>query len=260
VSWREWARSRIKESWEHHGIQAGLVFCGIGGANIGIFWTLYYRLRGKTEEWYGARTPDFDPDQVQTWCVQTHEGQEALCARLSEQVQIAQMRSAFHFDLFGHYSSEHFAAISVAFWASIFTAACLAYLVKKGWENAHNVMAAAFIAFSISVAFYGGYPALAKHEDNITDNEFLYLEHQNLVQEIRTFAVTGDLRHEDHIEMTPETENEEEKTLLKEMTFAHYIGHIDERLRVLNRIPLEFDASQIDLGSTKFLETQAEVK
>ena len=191
-----------------------------------------------------------------------------MCARLGEQALTAQMRSTFHFDLFSHYSSEHFAAISVAFWASIFTAACLAYLVKKGWESAHNVMSTAFVGFSISVAFYGGYPALAKHEDNITDNEFLYLEHQNLLQSIRTFCVTGTVPRRVMVEIAPEKPETPpipedpvgEVQQWEQMTFESYISYVDERLRTLNRIPMEFDASQIDIGSTKFLETQAEIQ
>lgn len=269
MSWRSWVTEQLKKSWDHNGIQAGLVFCGIGATGLGIFWFLYFRLREKTGEWFHARTPELDQQQLYNWCIATNEGQEPLCSRLAEQALTAQMRSTFHFDLFAHYTSEHFAAISVAFWASIFTAACLAYLVKRGWENAHNVMATAFVGFSISVAFYGGYPALAKHEDNITDNEFLYLEHQNLFQSIRTFCVTGTVPRRLQVEIGtrgPEAESEilvdpvEKVEQWEQMTFENYVGYVDERLRQLNRIPLEFDASQIDIGSTKFLETQADMQ
>lgn len=267
MSWKTWVKERLKESWEHNGIQAALVFAGIGVAGLSIFWFLYFGLREKTQEWYTARTPEFDAEKVYKWCIDTHESHEAMCSRLAEQALTAKMRATFHFDLFSHYSSEHFAAISVAFWASIFMAACLAYLVKKGWESAHNVMSTAFVGFSITVAFYGGYPALAKHEDNITDNEFLYLEHQNLLQSIRTFCVTGTVPKTVMVDISSDGPDEppipedpiEEVHEWKHMTFQTYISYVDERLRALNRIPMEFDASQIDIGSTKFLETQAEI-
>jgi len=268
VSWKTWLKDQFKRSWEHNGIQAAMVFCGIGAAGLGIFWFLNVRLREKTAEWYHDRTPAFDPDKIYEWCVATHESHEAMCGRLAEQALTAKMRATFHFDLFSYYSAEHYAAISVAFWASIFTAACLAYLVKRGWENAHNVMATAFVGFSITVAFYGGYPALAKHEDNITDNEFLYLEHQNLLQSMRTFCVTGTVPRRVMVEVAPDKPDAplapedpvEQGERWEEMTFQTYIGYVDERLQTLNRIPMEFDASQIDIGSTKFLETQAEMQ
>lgn len=261
MGWREWVWKRLTDSWKHQGIQRAVVFCGIAVVSISMFWTLYIRLRDKTQEWHDARTPELDEGKLVEWCVAAHPKQEILCNRLGEQAATAEARMNFHFDLFGHYVSEHFAAISLAFWAGIMTAACLAYLVKKGWEHAHDVMSTAFVAFSICVAFYGGYPALAKHEDNITDNEFLYLEHQNLLSEIRTFCVTGE--HKAPTSSNPVmgflTDIDEHEHKHEVMEFEDYVHHVDARLRTLNRIPLEFDASQIDIGSTKFLETQAEV-
>lgn len=234
-------RARVAElcraGWENRLLPRALMFGGIGLVSIVTFWFLYYNLRTQTTHWKAMRSMKFDHGQVEQWCLASNPGQDHLCERLAEQSALAQLRSDFHFDLFSYYTSLHFASISVAFWASIFAAACLAYLVKHGWEHASHWVSTAFVGFSITLAFYRGYPLLAKHEDNLKDNHLLFLEHQNLVQEIRSFCATG--RAHDNIE-----------------DLSSFVEHIDDELMEKNRIPLEFDATQIDVGSAAFLEQQ----
>lgn len=223
--------------WANRLVPRALVFVGIGGCATIIFWILFWNLRSQTVHWQEMRSMKFDEAQVQRWCETSHAGQEILCQRLAEQATVAQLRADFHFDLFSYYTSLHFASVSVAFWASIFTAACLAYLVKHGWEHANHWVSTAFVAFSITLAFYRGYPLLAKHDQNLKDNHLLFLEHQNLVQEIRSFCATGSAHGgiEDLVK---------------------FVVHVDDELVQKNRIPLEFDATQIDVGSAAFLEQQ----
>jgi hypothetical protein len=237
MSAREVLRRTVRELWENKLLPRAIVFAAIGVAGSTTFWLLYYNLRTQTLRWQEMRSMKFDNDQLEQWCLGSHPNMGSLCTRLSEQASLAQIRSEFHFDLFSYYTSLHFASISVAFWASVFAAACLAYLVKHGWEHASHWVATAFVAFSITLAFYRGYPLLAKHEDNLKDNHLLFLEHQNLVQEIRSFCATG-VAHGD----------------VKEL--PEFVVHVDEELTKLNRIPLEFDATQIDVASAALLDAQ----
>ena len=69
----------------------------------------------------------------------------------------------------------------MTFACSILAAALVTAIVRKGWDNTHNYICTAFLAFTIDVAFFGGYPRLASHDDNVKDNEFLFLAHGNLV-------------------------------------------------------------------------------
>jgi hypothetical protein len=237
VGLKELLRRLIRSGWDNRLVPRVLVFMGIGGIATITFWVLYYNLRTQTLRWQAMRTMKFDNAQLEQWCVVANPGKEGLCTRLAEQASLAQLRADFHFDLFSYYTSLHFASVSVAFWASIFAAACLAYLVKHGWEHANHWMSTAFVAFSITLAFYRGYPLLAKHEENLKDNHLLFLEHQNLVQKIRSFCATGHA-HDDIEDLVT------------------FVMLVDEELVAKNRIPLEFDASQIDVASSVFLESQ----
>lgn len=229
----------VSEDSEHHLLQRAFLFAGLGIAGVVMFWFLYLRWRGNTEKWFEKRNLELDNQVVYNWCVDLHTGQEALCSRLAEQAGLAEIRAIFHFDLFSHYASEHFASASVAFWAAVFVAACLAYIAKKGWETTHNVVTTCFIAFSIHLAFFQGFPMLAKHVENISENERLYLDHMNLRQEIRTYVVTG-MAHDEPMDLDA------------------FVSHIDTRLIELNRIPLEFDASKVNAGAVNLLEHQPE--
>lgn len=224
--------------WENRLLPRALVFGGIGATSLGTFWLLFWNLRTQTLRWQEMRTAKFDADRLHEWCLASHPGADALCTRLSEQAFLAQLRSDFHFDLFSYYTSLHFASVSVAFWASIFAAACLAYVTRHGWDRASYWMSTAFVGFSITLAFYRGYPLLAKHEENLRDNHLLFLEHQNLAQEVRSFCATGSAHGEPS-------------------ELADFVAHVDEKLMEKNRIPLEFDATQIDVGSAAFLKQQS---
>lgn len=234
MEWRKHFLQLLGNGWRSFIIPRMLVFFTLKVTSLVMFWHLYGNLRSQTRLWVDMRTMHFDHAQVQEWCAASNPDLEDLCERLAEQAALTQLRSEFHFDLFSYYTSLHFASISVAFWASIFAAACLIYLVKQGWQNSNGWVSTAFIAFSMLVAFYRGYPLLAKHDQNLRDNHILFLEHQNLVQEIRSFCATG---------VAHGTIDDLRK----------FIMHVDEKLIETNKIPLEFDATQIDVGSAALL-------
>lgn len=234
----------LKGLWGKEVFRCFLIFVTIIGNMVGTFWFLYHRLRTKTSVWATDREAAFDGD-ITDVCLTAHPGQDILCGRLAEQHDMAIIRAKFHADLFSHYISEHFAAISVTFACGILTAATVTYIVRHGWENSHNYVNTAFIAFSICVAFFGGYPQLAQHSENVKDNEFLFLAHGNLVGEIRTYCATG----------TAHPTDEEQPTV---DSLAAFVVHVDAKLFKMNRIPLEFDAGAVDLGTTKFMELQPE--
>ena len=101
-----------------------------------------------------------------------------------------------------------------------------------------------FVASTLATSFFGGYPQLAQHSENVKENEQLFLEHGNLAGEMRTFAVTQRGRSEDGQESVADLSD-----------FIHYV---DRRLAAMNHIPLEFDASAVNLGAEKFMELQPE--
>lgn len=208
-------RQALQAFWARRELRQATVFCVIGGCTIILFWILYFHLRSKVLGWDRLKSVAFDEKILLETCA-PHD----LGPRLVEQAILAHSRSRFHFELFAHYTAEHFAALSTAFGTSVFAAACVAYLAKRGWANAHEFVVTSFIALSISVAFYGGYPALVKHDSNLADNKRLYLDHQNLLQEIQTFCVSeGDSRE--------------------------FVQLVDAQLRELNHISIEFDPTQI---------------
>lgn len=232
----------LKERWAKELNRCAVLFVAVLGVNNGIFWFLYYNLRQKTSTWPNQRLATLEID-LKTQCGTLYES-EALCARLTEQHDIAIVRSMFHADLFSHYIAEHFAALSVTFACSILAAALAAAIVRRGWDNTHKYIRTAFVAFTIGVAFFGGYPKLASHEDNLKDNEFLFLAHGNLVSEIRSFCATG------------RSPGDEETEPVEDL--HDFIHQTDVKLRKYNRIPLEFDANAVDFGSAKFMELQPE--
>lgn len=236
-------RAWLKALWAKELARCAALFTFIMVNNVGTFWFLYWRLRTKSAQWPHDRLGALEFD-VQEVCLGAHPGADVLCARLTEQQEVAIVRGMFHADLFSHYISEHFAALSMTFACSIFVAASLTYIVRKGWDNSHNYMNTSFIAFAICVAFFGGYPQLAQHNDNVKENELLMLKHGNLVNGIRSFAATGVAKMEG--EQEPVTD------------LADFIHHVDKELVEMNHIPLEFDASAVDVGSSKFIEMQPE--
>ncbi len=232
--------ARVVSSEENdHLIQRSFALVCIGLSGAAMFWVLYSRWRTTTQKWFEGRNIEYDNSVIEQWCNVKHPGQESLCARLAEQAGLAQVRTAFHFDLFSHYASEHFASLSVAFFAAVLAAACLAFISKEGWKNTHNTITMFFIGFSILLAFFRGFPYLAQHEQNIHENERLYLEHMNLRQEIRSYCATGKVPEE-------------------AVELEDYVVRIDAKLRELNRVPLEFDASKVDVGATSLMEAPSE--
>lgn len=236
-------RAWIKEKWGHEPSRCFVLFFFIIGTNLGIYWSLYQGLHQKALQWPKDRAASLTND-IREMCLGSYPASQDLCNRLGEQYDLVVIRAFFHSRLFSHYIAEHFAALSLTFACSILTAASVAYISRKGWEHTHNYVLTAFLAFSLSAAFFGGYPQLAQHDKNVKDNEALFLEHGNLAGEMRSFAVTQRGRKQDGEEAVAD--------------LAEFIHYADVRLAKMNRIPLEFDSSAVDLGSTKFMELQPE--
>jgi len=210
---------------------------------LGVFWFLYFGLHGKARQWPKDRNGALTND-IREMCMGSYPESTAMCGRLGEQYDITVVRAFFHADLFSHYIAEHFAALSLTFACGIFTAAALVIISRKGWENTNNYVLTFFIASTLATSFFGGYPQLASHTENVQENEKLFLEHGNLAGEMRTFAVTQRGRSDDGQEAVKD--------------LAEFIHYIDRKLAAMNHIPLEFDASAVNLGAEKFMELQPE--
>jgi hypothetical protein len=236
-------RAWIKEQWGKETVRCIALFFTLMSAYVGTFWFLYFGLHNKSQQWPKDRAAAL-PGDIREMCLGSYPDSTAMCNRLGEQYDVTVVRAFFHPDLFSHYIAEHFAALSLTFACGIFTAASLVIISRKGWEHTHNYVLTFFIASTLATSFFGGYPQLASHTENVQDNEQLFLEHGNLAGEMRTFAVTQRGKAEDGQDTVED--------------LAEFIHYIDRKLAAMNHIPLEFDASAVNLGAEKFMELQPE--
>jgi hypothetical protein len=236
---RDW----IKKMWAVEMVRCATLFATLMSIYLGTFWFLYYGLHGKAQQWPKDRAAALTTD-IREMCLGSYPDMQPMCNRLGEQYDIVVVRTFFHANLFSHYIAEHFAALSMTFACGIFTAAALVIISRKGWEHTHNYVLTFFIASTLATSFFGGYPQLASHTENLQDNEKLFLEHGNLANEMRSFAVTQKSRADDGQEPVED--------------LAEFIHYVDRKLAAMNHIPLEFDASAANLGAEKFMELQPE--
>jgi hypothetical protein len=233
----------LKEQWNKEMVRCLALFTALMGTYVGMFWFLYFSLHRKAQQWPKDRNAAL-PADIREMCLGSYSESQAMCSRLGEQYDLTVVRAFFHADLFSHYIAEHFAALSLTFACAIFTAAALVIISRKGWEHTHNYVLTFFVASTLATSFFGGYPQLAQHSENVKENEQLFLEHGNLAGEMRTFAVTQRGRSEDGQESVAD--------------LSEFIHYVDRRLAAMNHIPLEFDASAVNLGAEKFTELQPE--
>lgn len=232
LSPKEWVAWFVTHENLHHIVIVGGVW--IGSAVVAL--SLVVDAGNNIETWGKLHDPTITLDCLKT-CQATHAGAELACERVSEQVTEVLGRASHHYAILNFYSAQQFAMATAGYTIGILTAILAVIISRTGWGDCDRRILTAFIASAAATAFYEGYPTLARFQENIDGNQVLYLEYDNLADELRTFCLVGD-------------------GLADIQDPAMFALYIDAKLRSLNQVHFSVDESQVGLGRSKFLDAQ----
>jgi len=156
-------------------------------------------------------------------------------ARLIDQFEQVQNRIQTHANVMGFFYKQYYISLSMICGGSVIASICLFFISKSGWERVNNALINIFIVSSSTVILYGNISLVFKQEENIKDNQALYLSYFDLRNEMLSYWATQEAKTGDTIIIVPA---------------AQFIHYIDGRLQELSQIRLGFDATGItDLGN-----------
>ena len=118
-------------------------------------------------------------------------------------------------------------SIIMASISGIVAAVSLLFISKSGWDDISSFVKMIFIIFTCSAIFYGAFPSIFKHKENIEQNKKLYIAYTNLENQILSYVSTG--KNTDQISVT----------------VSDFIIIVNKQLDELNSIPIELDPSAI---------------
>lgn len=214
-----------------------IAFLAAGIGSHIFFWSTCVFLDDHTQNWLEERSPLSAIDQEV--CTGLEPERIPSCTRLVEQTVVADKRAEHHFHIMRFYQVRYFALLSTAYWAGTLAAVLGLLVGKLGWDQADDRLRGLFLGLSMSTAFFGGFPNISKSQQNIDDNKKAYLAYDNLSTELRSYLVAHD-----RPEVAPEA-------------FVHEVGG---RLQDLNGIFFDVDASQVDSGRSRLMETTKEAQ
>jgi len=149
-------------------------------------------------------------------------------ARLIDQFDQIQDRIQKHASVMGFFYKQYYISLSMICGGSVIASICLFFISKSGWERVNNALINIFIVSSSTVILYGNISLVFKQEENIKDNQALYLSYFALRNEMLSYWATQQASTED--------------TIVPAAKFIHYM---DGRLQELSQIRLGFDATGI---------------
>ena len=149
-------------------------------------------------------------------------------ARLIDQFDQIQDRIQKHASVMGFFYKQYYISLSMICGGSVIASICLFFISKSGWERVNNALINIFIVSSSTVILYGNISLVFKQEENIKDNQALYLSYFALRNEMLSYWATQQASTED--------------TIVPPAKFIHYM---DGRLQELSQIRLGFDATGI---------------
>lgn len=228
------AWTRFKEAISHLFTWADLTYIApfavcILAAHVW-FWSTCMFIESKTEHWYEERHPEV---ALTTAVCDSWEANKPACIHLVELSTLASARGQHHFWIMRFYHVRNSGLLITAYWSSTVAACFLVAIMKSGWDNADPRIRVMFLATTSAAAFFGGFPSLISAQQNIDENQAAYVGYDNVAMSLRSYLLVE--THEDPVKRVLEA---------------------DEELRKLNAIHLHFDATQVDLGKTRFLEAQ----
>ena len=134
---------------------------------------------------------------------------------------------------------RHFGFLAASFWSGTLAGVFVLIIGKKGWDHLDHRLLSAGMAFGVGSAFFGGFPALMGQNANIAANESAYIGYSNLSEELRTFLATG----------------RSSGGLLEPAEFIYWV---DANMKELNRVHVQFNEDQVDLGAARLMAQQPE--
>ena len=189
-------------------------------------YTLMFWFAGiKQNEWLSV-TPALKTEAINT-AIANLATKPSEKARLIDQFEQIQDRIQKHANVMGFFYKQYYISLSMICGGSVVASICLFFISKKGWDRVNNALINIFIVSSSTVILYGNVSLVFKQEENIKDNQALYLSYFALRNEMLSYWATQQASTGDSI--AP----------------AKFIHYMDGRLQELSQIRLGFDATRI---------------
>lgn len=179
----------------------------------------------KQSEWL-ASTTELKAKAVDT-AIATLATKPSEKARMIDQFQQIQDRIQKHASVMGFFYKQYYISLSMICGGSVVASICLFFISKNGWDRVNNALINIFIVSSSTVILYGNITLVFKQEDNIKDNQALYLSYFALRNEMLSYWATQQ-------DITGQS--------IQPAKFIHYM---DRRLQDLSQIHLGFDATRL---------------
>ena len=113
--------------------------------------------------------------------------------RMVGQLQRVEQLIAFHFDLLRFFYAAYYMALITTAFAAAFAAIAIVLVGTSGWQQANEYVVNAFFVLTAGAIFWGSFPGLFQHDQNIRDNKTLALKYLALDDEIRSYLVTMEI-------------------------------------------------------------------
>jgi len=207
-------------------------------AGHSFFWVTVQFLEGWTHEWYAQR----HPSETLATLTCSVEVVEHVCGRLNELLLLAQHRALHHYEISREFQTYQFGFLSTAFWAATMLALGFLAVARKGFDDLGAAGKGMLLGLLCTAAFFGGFPALVSIDQNVESNLEAYNAYDGVSNEIRTYMSSGESVTGNHIDGP---------------SFLH---KVDLMLSDLDAPRIQFDAAQVDLGKSRFLELSNEME
>lgn len=179
----------------------------------------------KQTEWLGP-TPELKPNEVSATIADLKVTRPEK-ARLMDQFNQIQSRIEKHAAIMGFFYKQYYISLSMICGGSVIASICLFFISKCGWDRVNNALINIFIVSSSTIIFYGNISLAFKQEDNIKDNQAMYLSYFSLRNEMLSYWAT------------------QQTNAGEEIAPAKFIHYMDGKLQELSQIRLGFDATHI---------------
>jgi hypothetical protein len=204
----------------------------------GFFWVTVDFLDNWTHDWYTQRHPS--ETLVALTC--SAEVAEHICGRLGEHLILAQHRALHHYEISREFQTYQFGFLSTAFGAGTMLALGFIAVARKGFDDLGSAGKGMLLGLLCTAAFFGGFPALVSIDQNVESNLEAYNAYDGVSNEIRSYMSSGQSVTGNHVDGP---------------SFLH---KVDLMLSDLDAPRIQFDAAQVDLGKSRFLELSNEME
>ena len=202
------------------------------------FWATVVFLNDWTTPWYAERHPSLTTSI--NVCIDSLP--DGVCARLVEHLTLVQSRAEHHYEISRTFQSYQFGFLSTSFWAGTMLALGIFTVVRKGFDDLGSWGKGMLMGLLCAAAFFGGFPALVSIDENIQDNLDAYNAYDGIAAEIRTYMRTGQSVTGNHVDG------------------ASFLHKVDMMISDLDAPRIQLDATQMDLGKSRFLELSQEIE